>query len=109
MFAESLISVLSREYASFLKNIIIGEVLTYKSTRNDSIEYSNPLGYELLKNKVNFFLFINFCYKKNFFLIFKDVLENTIASIAKLINCSDAQAAIKVIPVANVILLKVFK
>lgn len=44
----------------------------------------------------------------NFFNFFKEVLENVIASIAKLINCLDTQAAIKVVPVANVILGNVY-
>lgn len=47
-------SVLSREYASFLKNMIMGDALSYKATKRDQFDLLNPLGHELLKNKVYF-------------------------------------------------------
>lgn len=63
-FMESVTSVLCREYAGFLKNMIMGEVLQYKGTKRDSFNLLHLLGHELLKNKV-----------KNFFNIFYKIFN----------------------------------
>uniref|UniRef100_A0A915EI34 Exportin-5 n=1 Tax=Ditylenchus dipsaci TaxID=166011 RepID=A0A915EI34_9BILA len=83
LFVESVTSVLSREYSTFLKAIVMGEFSTHKGSKKDVSDLLDPLGRILLNNK--------------------EILQNTIASLAKLINCPDTHAASKCIPVLSAV------
>ncbi|KAI1724053.1 exportin 1-like protein [Ditylenchus destructor] len=82
LFLESVASVLSRETAGILKSIVLGE-FTPRGSKKDVTDLIDPLGRLLLNNK--------------------EVLQNTLAALAKLINCPDTQVCFKCIPVINAI------
>lgn len=54
LFLESLACVLSREYSTFLKMLIIDDAASKATQRKDSIELISSLGKTLLSKRVSF-------------------------------------------------------
>lgn len=54
LFLESLICVLSREYSTFLKMLIVDETAYKNTQKKDSMELISPLGTALLNKRVEF-------------------------------------------------------
>lgn len=55
LFLESLVCVLSREYSTFLKMLIVDETVCKTTQKKDNIELISPLGKALLSKRVFFF------------------------------------------------------
>uniref|UniRef100_A0A183CH17 Transmembrane protein n=1 Tax=Globodera pallida TaxID=36090 RepID=A0A183CH17_GLOPA len=101
MIAESTMSLLSRECALFVSTFILGDSFSPKNAKKDTLV--TQIAQVLLMDKVGDKTLMDF----DNYRFDKEVFLDILGLLAKLVTCPDSQAAVKCVPILNVLTINI--